>query len=124
MYAIRSYYEEVRHQVPPVGEVQAEPVPARLVLGELVGSEFLVEPTRPRHRDPSPGYLSSPPQHRITSYNVCYTKLLRAVSSRYQVIAVGGKREAFSVHQCARGPVSTVISGYIEALVVIETTRS
>ena len=72
MYAIRSYYAaELDHEEVIVVHVH---VP-RGVVREGVQAPFADVEQRAPTRD-----LEGAPRRRITSYNVCYTKLLRAVT--------------------------------------------
>ena len=77
MYAIRSYYDglevaEILVGAPVLGELDAG-------AGELAGRGFELG-LKPFEQGEGIGGRSREPRHdliRITSYNVCYTKLLR-----------------------------------------------
>ena len=79
MYAIRSYYEPVaeRSAAPPSALTLAGPERRTRPLAEDVGEVLDAVVTVRSGGGHGSGFFISHDGYRITSYNVCYTKLLR-----------------------------------------------
>ena len=84
MYAIRSYYAEARRleitEPDPSQDIEGIDTAAKLIimLNAVTPSRFTLDDVRLQTiRDIDPQVAIRSGRSRITSYNVCYTKLLR-----------------------------------------------
>ena len=71
MYAIRSYYEDVKNSE---GDIKLGKA-VQIALNQVVGAYAIAVFDKTKPNEIIVAKLGSP--FRITSYNVCYTKLLR-----------------------------------------------
>ena len=68
--------QEVDHQIPAVGQMEAEPVPALLVGGQLVGAELLIELADPPDFD---GRLGAGQLHQPMGFQVGKGDVIRSL---------------------------------------------